>query len=123
MKKPIAILAFLLYVVLSMHAQKTSIWKGGTPGRNTDWNCAANWKENRVPDEFSCVIIPDVSSSTFSYPSIENRVVEIWSLQCLPPAKVTLVGNARIIQLEPPLQKDGARNEGLAQSDWRPSRQ
>ncbi len=85
----------------SVSAQKTATWKGGTPGRGSDWNCPKNWKEGRVPNEFSHVIIPDVSSSTFSYPVIESGEVEILSLVCAPTTYVRVRNEARLFVQEP----------------------
>jgi hypothetical protein len=106
------ILCFGFQVALS--AQKTATWKGGTPGRVSDWNCATNWEEGRVPDEFSSVFIPDVSTSTFNYPIIKNEVVEIASLQCAPAAKLTLLNHAEIIVLDTPSEKNDSRSDTLA---------
>lgn len=99
---------------VSLSAQKTATWKGGTPGRVSDWNCATNWKEGRVPDEFSNVFIPDVSTSTFNYPIIKNGSVEIASLQCAPGAKLTLLNHAEIIVLDNPSEKNDSRSDTLA---------
>lgn len=87
MKSPALFLAQLMFTALlltvctSAFSQKTATWKGGTPGKNDDWHCPTNWKEDRVPDEFSQVIIPDVSSSSFSNPTLASGEVEIWSIQ------------------------------------------
>lgn len=81
-------------------AQRIATWKGGTPGRTMDWNCSTNWKEGREPDEFSNVIIPDVSTSTFVYPVLKNGEVEILSLFVYPRATITILDNARLIILE-----------------------
>jgi hypothetical protein len=35
--------AFLLTLCLNAFAQKTVVWKGGTPGQETNWYCAKNW--------------------------------------------------------------------------------
>lgn len=91
----------LLGFQISLSAQKTATWKGGFPGSSTAWNCAANWKEGRVPNEFSHVIIPDVSTTTFCYPVIEAGEVVIQSLLCTPPAMLTIGKNASLIILEP----------------------
>ncbi len=100
---------------VSLNAQKTATWKGGTPGRVSDWNCATNWKEGRVPDEFSDVFIPDVSTTTFNYPVIKNGAVEIASLQCAPAAKLTLLNHAEIIVLDTtPAEKKGSWSDTLA---------
>jgi hypothetical protein len=82
---------------LSLHAQKIATWKGGAPGHTTDWNYPANWEENRVPNEFSQVIIPDVSSSTFSNPVLDGEAVEIWSLQIFSGASLRIGKSARLI--------------------------
>jgi hypothetical protein len=95
-----ATLSILFGFQTSLSAQKTATWKGGQAGRSSDWNCASNWKEGRVPDEFSSVVIPDISTSTFSFPIIEKGEVEIWSLQCLTGAHLTVSNKARLIILE-----------------------
>lgn len=86
----IAATLFSLLLATNLHAQKCATWKGGTPGRTTDWNCASNWKEGRVPNEFSSVIIPDVSTTTGYHPSIASNVEAISSLQVLPGASLTI---------------------------------
>jgi hypothetical protein len=68
---------------VSMCAQKSATWKGGTPGRGTDWTCAGNWKEGRVPNEFSDVLIPDMSSTTGFLPVIRTEVTSVNSLTIL----------------------------------------
>jgi len=95
-----ATITFLCGFQTSLSAQKTATWTGGTPGRPFEWNCAANWKEGRVPNEFSRVIIPDVSTSTFSYPALSGGEVEIWSLQILSGARLKIGRNARLIVTE-----------------------
>ena len=92
--------ALLLSFCTSVFAQKVATWKGGTPGRNTDWYCAANWADGRVPNEFSQVIIPDVSASTFSYPVLGSGEVEIWSLQMLAGAQLKIGKKAHLIVSE-----------------------
>ncbi|MFN0174199.1 MAG: hypothetical protein ACKVU0_06090 [Saprospiraceae bacterium] len=100
MKKPIVLLLLLCIAHGYSNAQKIATWKGGTPGRNTEWNCPGNWKEGRVPNEFSSVVIPDISTSTFSYPVVRKGTVEISSLQCAPGAKLTVLGNAKVMVLD-----------------------
>lgn len=94
------LLALLFACCTALGAQKPATWKGGTPGRPTDWNCPTNWKEGRVPDEFSNVVIPDVSTSTFAYPVIERGEVEVLSLVCAPTSRVTVRSKARLIVAE-----------------------
>jgi hypothetical protein len=110
----IAILILFFGFQVSLYAQKTATWKGGTPGRACDWECATNWKEGRVPDEFSNVIIPDVSTSTFSYPVLENDV-EILSLSCLAPARLLVRNNAQIMVLQTSTNEPILTNDSFAQ--------
>ena len=100
MNKSIAIIALFSLISLNIQAQRTATWKGGTPGRATDWNCPSNWKEGRVPDEFTIVIIPDVSTSSFSYPTISEDTVVIASLQVASNARLRLRRNARVVELD-----------------------
>lgn len=114
MKHTIAIIALFSLISLSAQAQITAIWKGGTPGKTTDWNCPTNWREGRVPNEFSNVVIPDVSTSTFSFPVIKQGIVEIASLQCASNARLTTLGNARVIYLDAPDSVAECRKDALA---------
>ncbi|HOY08258.1 MAG TPA: hypothetical protein PLO67_22775 [Saprospiraceae bacterium] len=97
MKNALVLTALLTLTSLSLQAQKIATWKGGAPGHATEWNYPANWKENRVPNEFSQVIIPDVSASTFSNPVLDGEVVEIWSLQMFSGASLRIGKSARLI--------------------------
>lgn len=71
---------------MSLQAQKTATWKGGAPGRNNDWNCAANWKEGRVPNEFSDVLIFKCDTP----PVISRRVAGVNALTLLPGAQLCI---------------------------------
>lgn len=114
MKHTIAIIALFSLISLSAQAQITAIWKGGTPGKTTDWNCPTNWREGRVPNEFSNVVIPDVSTSTFSFPVIKQGIVEIASIECASNARLTTLGNARVIYLDAPDSVAECRKDDLA---------
>ena len=107
MKSPALFFARLTFTALlftlfctSAFSQKIATWKGGTPGKAADWNCAANWKEGRVPDEFSQVIIPDVSTGGFSNPMLTNGEVEIWSILIHSGASLRIGRSARLIAQE-----------------------
>lgn len=100
MKNILFFAAFILASQTTLFAQKTATWKGGTLGKPTDWNCAANWKEGRVPNEFSQVIIPDVSSSSHSNPVLISGEVEIWSILIHTGASLRISKNARLIATE-----------------------
>lgn len=68
---------FLLGNTTQLKAQKINCWKGGTPGQATNWNCPKNWSANQVPDAFQNVIIPDVSSGSGVYPTINDDGLEV----------------------------------------------
>jgi hypothetical protein len=121
MKHTIAIIALFSLISLSAQAQITATWKGGTPGKTTDWNCPTNWEEGRVPNEYSNVIIPDVSTSTFSYPMIDNDV-EILSHSCTAPALLKIRNNAQVIVLESALNEQSVWSDSFAQGDQRKDR-
>lgn len=99
---------------VSLSAQRTATWKGGTPGKISDWNCPTNWKEGRVPDEFSNVVIPDVSTSTFSYPII-NSEVEIFSLICDAPARLKILDGGGLTVLQLITDEQSTRNDSFAE--------
>lgn len=114
MNKSIAIIALFFLVNLSAHAQKTATWKGGTPGRKSDWNCPSNWKDGRVPNEFSAVVIPDVSTSTFAYPVIDEGEIEVQSLYTAPGARLTIKNKARLVVLDSNPVDQPIRNQRMA---------
>lgn len=87
----------ILLDVGNSHAQRSITWKGGTSGMKNDWFCPQNWSTSSVPDEFSDVIIPDVSTSTFATPVIKSGEVEINSLQILSNAMLTIEKAATVV--------------------------
>ncbi|MCB0644564.1 MAG: hypothetical protein KDC44_23130, partial [Phaeodactylibacter sp.] len=91
--KTLFITAFTL-LASTTFAQQLVTWKGGTPGREDQWAVAQNWSNNRVPDEFADVFIPDVSTSTFVYPVICNGEFEVNSLQMAATAALTILEDA-----------------------------
>ena len=88
-----AVLMLLCSLSVSLSAQKTATWKGGKSGNPTDWNCDANWKEGKVPNEFSQVVIP--SGRTF-YPVIKDEVPPIDAILIEADARLTLTEDARL---------------------------
>ena len=50
------------------------LWQGGTPGRETDWNCPKNWSTGCVPDQNSEVLIPTYSIHDTYFPIVKERV-------------------------------------------------
>ncbi|MBL7808384.1 MAG: hypothetical protein JNN28_11230 [Saprospiraceae bacterium] len=100
MKRTFCLVALFTLIGMNLHAQRTATWKGGTPGRSSAWDCPTNWKEGRVPDEFTHVFIPDVSTSTFNYPCIKERTVEVASIQLASNALLHLERNATLLELD-----------------------
>lgn len=80
----------LLLLSQLLAAQVTNVWKGGTPGRETDWHCPKNWSKGDVPDEFTDVVIADVSSTTRRYPVIAHGQIEVASLLIRSGAALTV---------------------------------
>ncbi|HOY06808.1 MAG TPA: hypothetical protein PLO67_15470 [Saprospiraceae bacterium] len=89
--------ALLFIAQTTLSAQKTATWKGGTPGRSTEWMCASNWREGRLPNEFSAVVIPDVSTGSQAYPVLRSGEVEVLSVDVQTGAMLTLSTGARLI--------------------------
>lgn len=83
-------LFFILQVATS---QTTATWMGGTPGMVSEWNCTTNWKEGRIPDENTQVIIP---SDLIFYPVIKCEVPDIDALMITGGAKLTIQNGASL---------------------------
>lgn len=96
-KNIIAVIALALSFIATLHAQKTVTWKGGTPGQENDWNCAKNWSSHKVPDEFSNVVIPDVSTTTLAAPVIKNGTFEVNAIIVHSNAKLTVEKDAQLV--------------------------
>lgn len=92
-------LLIALFTLISTFAfsQSTVTWKGGTPGKETSWNEAKNWSNNKVPNEFSDVIISDVSTSTFSAPVIKVGTIELNSIIIESNAQLTIETAAKLV--------------------------
>lgn len=75
------LLAFVLGPDAMLFSQITMTWKGGTPGKECQWQCPQNWTSNKVPDGFSNVVIPaTVASGSLSNPVLNERT-EVNSLR------------------------------------------
>lgn len=92
-----ALTAIFLMTSLAAFAQKTNTWKGGTPGMENEWNCAKNWSTYSVPDEFTDVVIPDVSCTSFSAPLVKEGRVNINSLYLESNALLTIGKGANLL--------------------------
>ncbi len=82
----------------NLFAQNENTWRGGKPGRTSDWNVSANWSKHRVPNEFDHVVIPNTSTTTRSYPFISGEVT-VGSLFIESGAEVVLRGHAMLVVL------------------------
>lgn len=89
------ILLVLFFAIHNLNAQILNVWIGGMPGRPIDWNVAANWSLQRVPNEFHDVVIPNTATTTFSYPVIYNDV-EIHSLRIECGAKLFILEEGKL---------------------------
>ncbi len=88
-------LLFLACTTL-LFSQKNNTWKGGSPGLENEWNCPKNWSTHNVPDDFTNVFIPDVSSTSLSLPVIKSGLVEINALTIASNAVLTIEKGAQL---------------------------
>lgn len=97
----LGLLLMALLLCTNAISQNANTWKGGTPGLENDWNCAKNWSAYRVPDAFTDVIIPDVSTTTQSPPVIQSGQLEVNSLFLETNAKLTIEKSAQLVVFDP----------------------
>jgi len=88
---------FVVLLSNAAFAQRTVVWKGGTPGQETNWHCPKNWSTYRLPDEFSNVVIPDLSSMTQANPIIRSGMVEVNALRIESRALLTIATDACLV--------------------------
>lgn len=77
--------------------QVTSIWIGDMPGHKTDWHQPYNWSNQRIPDEFTDVVIPLDETQSNNYPVYSEGREEINSLNIWPGAILQVRGGELII--------------------------
>ncbi|MBI5914625.1 MAG: hypothetical protein HY842_04555 [Bacteroidetes bacterium] len=78
-------------------AQVMATWKGGSPGRETEWQCPGNWNTNRTPDQFNNVHIPDVSAGSGSFPVIEGDAGSVNALVVAAGAKLMIAPSGSLV--------------------------
>lgn len=105
MKKTLLLAAALLLAAIVCpklaHAQKQNVWKGGTPGHATDWNCPRNWSLGFVPD-WTCVAIIEASQTEKAcYPVIARVVEAVQAVQVCAGARLE-IGPAGRLEVEVP---------------------
>lgn len=87
----------LIFICFLATIDAQNYWKGGTPGKETDWNTAKNWSKNHVPDWTEDVIIPDVSSQSGFFPVIENTIDPIPHLEIQSNAILVVLPKGNLI--------------------------
>lgn len=85
-----AMLILLSLIATISFAQVTALWRGNTPGHESKWDCPSNWSNNRVPDEFTDVIIQVDNSNKPQYPVLQLQRTEINSLSIRPGACIVV---------------------------------
>jgi hypothetical protein len=93
----IALVFFLLQSALPLQAQRLNFWVGGTPGMDRDWHCPRNWSLGQIPNQFSDVIIPDVSTASDAMPLIRDGVVEVNSMRIDSNAVLEIGSEATLV--------------------------
>ncbi|MEQ1745956.1 MAG: hypothetical protein ABMA02_11045 [Saprospiraceae bacterium] len=99
--------ALIISNVPSLIAQRVVFWKGGAPGMESNWNCPKNWSNNRVPDAFANVVIPDVSSRSRTYPVIDRVGAEVGSLS-LESGSALLILNSGSLEIHENVERIGS---------------
>lgn len=114
-----AIIVLLLMNLTTVSAQKIATWKGGAPGRCSDWACSQNWVEGRIPNEFSDVFIPDVSTKSGCSPVIRTEVESVNSLTLCAGSKlqITKSGSLHVVEFIQMPDSSAIRNNGEFQLD------
>lgn len=92
----IVFLFFMLFYTINSTAQKSTIWVGGTPGKETKWNEPRNWDNNRVPDENTHVIIKSTNSGHAAQPIISDLVEVAW-IEIRQGAALTISASGQLI--------------------------
>ena len=106
----ISLMFILVMPCILATSQRAITWKGGTPGMKNEWNCPQNWSPNTIPDEFSNVFIPDVSTGSLSSPVLKSGRIEINQLRLESNSKLTIEKEAQLIVLG---QAEGIRKTNL----------
>ena len=91
--------SFLILLNLCLFISMTfaqSVWVGGSPGKETDWNTSKNWSDNRIPDWSDYVVIPDVSTQSGYFPVITKPVEPIPHLEVQANSKLTILPEGKL---------------------------
>ncbi|MEO6190831.1 MAG: hypothetical protein ABIO44_11200 [Saprospiraceae bacterium] len=73
---------FMLFSFIQIGSSQISAkWIGGHSGRPNDWNCSNNWSNNKVPNEFTDVVVSFVDFNDPTYPIIKSGLCKVHSLR------------------------------------------
>ncbi|MEP7195529.1 MAG: hypothetical protein ABI851_03360 [Saprospiraceae bacterium] len=97
MKSFFLLMLFTCFSIASSLGQIQAKWIGGYPGRSKDWNCAMNWSNNKVPNEFTDVSIPSFEYCYMNYPELYLGVKEVRSLELGNYARLKISTNSQLI--------------------------
>jgi len=93
--KTIILFLFIIISTLSF-GQTTAQWKGGTPGNPNSWHEAKNWDNNRVPDEYTFVVIEALNTGHQAHPVIDESV-EVAGIEIYGQASLTITNAGEIL--------------------------
>ncbi len=109
-------LSFLLALTTMFTLSAQVQWRGGFPGHETDWECARNWSDGRIPDDMDNVLIPDCSTRGNFYPVIRTKVARVQSMEIHGNARVTIAENGKLTVLGYGLPGGALLNQGVLEN-------
>lgn len=109
-------LSFLLSLMTLFTLSAQVQWRGGFPGHETDWACARNWSDGRIPDDMDNVIIPDCSARGNFYPLIRTETARVQSMEIHGNARVSIAENGKLTVLGYGIPGGALLNQGLLEN-------
>lgn len=86
----------LVFLSFNLLAQDIIYWKGGTPGKETNWEEPRNWNTHKIPGSSSHVIISALNSGHNAQPKIQNKI-EVASIEIQNGATLSIKPNGELI--------------------------
>lgn len=96
---------FFIATTAIISAQQVVTWKGGTPGKENCWTEPRNWDSNKVPDEFSHVVIKVRNNGHFAMPIIHTNV-QIEAIEVHSKAYLTITEKGTLLLYGADLNRD-----------------
>ena len=93
MKTLINLIAILS--LFQLPAQAQMVWKGGSPGQETQWNEPDNWSQNRIPAANDLVIIPNTGGEYD--PVIDQPIAPIYFLEIQGGASLHILSTGILV--------------------------